>query len=304
MVDTESLTTFGRNLVRLEYRPVMMTVGPVTVLVGGVLLFPGTDHLAPPGVHLSAPLLALLAGTAIVAGVVKGVSGFGYALTTTPVFASVLDPTLVVVALAIPPWMINVFQVGETNTGPTFVRRNWTVLLAATVGAVVGVTLLARYSAGPIVPLLIGLLLLGYVVFELAKNFVTVDRTHHPAALTTTGLLEGVLLGTANLGPLLAPYYHTFLRDVDRYVGSLTAIYGTIFTVRLVYMFLGTDLLTPYRLWVGCVVALVGTVGVVAGTALRRLGIDEDRFARIVVGLLFVVALNLLNTALGSLNVW
>lgn len=304
MVDTESLRTFGRGLARLEYRPVMMTVGPLTVLAGSILLFPGVGNLAPPSVTLSVPLLALLAGTAVVAGVVKGVSGFGYALTTTPVFASVLDPTLVVVALAIPPWMINVFQVGETNTGPAFVRRNWAVLSAATVGAVVGVTLLARYSAGPIVPLLIGLLLLGYVAFELAKNFVTVDRTHHPAALATTGLLEGILLGTANLGPLLAPYYHTFLRDVDRYVGSLTAIYGTIFTVRLVYMFLGTELLTPYRLWVGCVVALVGIVGVVAGTALRRLGIDEDRFARIVVGLLFVVALNLLNTALGGLNVW
>ncbi|WP_254525646.1 sulfite exporter TauE/SafE family protein [Natrinema caseinilyticum] len=299
---TTDVEQFLANFFALRYREVMMVFATLAVAVASIVFFPGLDSVGK-GVQsdLSVELLAVFVLVAVVAGVVKGMIGFGYSLITTPIFASVIDPTVAVVVLAIPPWMINMFQIGETDTGRSFVREEWPLLLLAVVGAVIGVAALAAFSAGPVVPFVIGLVILGYVVFQVVRNFVTVREAHHPIALGTAGFLEGFLLAIANLGPLLPAYFHTFERDADRYIGGLSMVLGTIFTVRLVQMALFTDLLTTYRLWLGSVIAVVTIVGLLLGTFLRRLEIDERTFNWFVVGLLFVISLNIFRNTVPAL---
>lgn len=213
-LDAEQFVT---NLLDLQYREVMMVLATLAVVVGSFVFFPGVENVTK-GVrsNVSGGLLALFVVVAIVAGAVKGVIGFGYALITTPIFASVIDPTLAVVVLAIPPWMINVFQIGETDTGLTFVREEWALLLLAIVGSVVGVFFLAQFRTGPIVPFLIGLVIFAHVVFRVVQTFVTIQEAHHPVALSVAGFLEGFLLAATTLGPLLPAYFHTFERNVER----------------------------------------------------------------------------------------
>ena len=299
---TSDVEQFLTNVSEFRYREVMMVAATLAVIVASIVFFPGLEHIGK-GVQsdLSVELLALFVAVAIVAGVVKGMIGFGYSLITTPIFASVIDPTFAVVVLAIPPWMLNMFQIGETDTGREFVREEWPLLTLAVVGSVIGVAALAAFSAGPIVPFVIGLVILGYVVFQVVQNFVTVEEAHHPIALGSAGFLEGFLLAIANLGPLLPAYFHTFERDTERYIGGLSMVLGTIFTVRIVQMALFTDLLTTYRLWLGSVIAVVTIVGLLAGTYLRRLEIDEQRFNWFVVGLLFVIALNIFRNTVPAL---
>jgi uncharacterized membrane protein YfcA len=293
---------FVSNLRAFEYREVTMAFATLLVVAGSVVLFPGSENVTR-GLQsdVSGATLALFVVVAIVAGAVKGMIGFGYALIATPIFATVIDPTLAVVVLAIPPWMLNVFQIGETDTGLAFVREEWLLLALAVVGSVVGVVFLAEFSAGPIVPFLIGLVIFGYVVFQVVQNFVTVREAHHPFALSTAGFLEGFLLAVANLGPLLPAYFHTFERDVERYIGGLSMVLATIFTVRIVQMTFFTDLMTPYRLWLGCLVAVVTIVGLLLGTYLRRLEIDEAKFNWFVVALLLVIALNIFRNTIPPL---
>ena len=280
----------------------MMVAATLAVVVGSVVLFPGTENVTK-GLqsNVSAGLLALFVAVAVVAGAVKGMIGFGYALITTPIFATVIDPTLAVVVLAIPPWMINMFQIGETNTGLAFIREEWVLVGLAVVGSVVGVSFLAQFRTGPIVPFLIGVVILGYVVFQVVQNFVTIEGAHHPVALSVAGFLEGFLLAVANLGPLLPAYFHTFERDVDRYIGGLSMVLGIIFTIRILQMIFFTDLMTTYRLWLGSVIAVVTIVGLLLGTYLRRLEIDEEKFNWFVVGLLFVIALNIFRNTLPAI---
>jgi uncharacterized membrane protein YfcA len=293
---------FVTNLVDFQYREVVMAGATLTVLAGSIVFFPGMDNITK-GIQsdVSGGLLALFVVVAVVAGAVKGMIGFGYALITTPIFASVIDPTLAVAVLAIPPWMLNMFQVGETDTGLAFVREEWVLLAVAVLGTVIGVTFLARFRAGPIVPFLIGLVIFGYVLFQLVQNFVTVQEAHHPVALSTAGFLQGFLLAVANLGPLLPTYFHTFERDVERYIGGLSMVLGTIFTVRIVQMVVFTDLLTPYRLWLGSVIAVVTVAGLLIGTYLRHLEIDEAKFNWFVVALLFLISLNIFRNTVPAL---
>ncbi|AWB27410.1 sulfite exporter TauE/SafE family protein [Halococcoides cellulosivorans] len=293
---------FLGNLRSGAYREVTMTLATLAVIAGSIVFFPGRDGVTSGLQSEVTPgLLALFVVVAVLAGAIKGMIGFGYALITTPIFASVIDPTLAVVVLAIPPWMLNMYQIGETDTGLTFVREEWPLLALAVAGSVLGVIALAEFEAGPIVPFLIGVVILGYVVFQVGQNFVTVDRAHHPFALGTAGFLEGVLLAVANLGPLLPAYFHTFERDVERYIGGLSMVLGTIFTVRIVQMTLFTDLMTTYRLWLGSVIAVVTVVGLLIGTELRRLEIDQERFNWFVVGLLFVITLNIFRNTIPAL---
>ncbi|WP_254764378.1 sulfite exporter TauE/SafE family protein [Natrinema marinum] len=293
---------FVSNLRAFRYREVMMAVATLSVIAGSIVFFPGLENVGA-GIQsdVSLGLLAAFVLVAIVAGVVKGMIGFGYALITTPIFASVIDPTFAVVVLAIPPWMLNMFQIGETDTGLAFVRDEWLLVALAAVGTVLGVAFLAEFSTGPIVPFLIGLIIFGYVVFQLVQRFVTVEEAHHPVALGTAGFLEGFLLAVANLGPLLPVYFHTFERDAERYIGGLSMVLGTVFTIRIVQMALFTDLLTTYRLWLGSVIAVVTIVGLLLGTSLRRLEVDEDLFNRFVVGLLFLISLNIFRNTVPAL---
>jgi uncharacterized membrane protein YfcA len=293
---------FLTNLLDLRYREVMMAIATLAVVAGSVVFFPGMGNLTR-GLQsdVSAGLLVLFVLVAIGAGAVKGMIGFGYALITTPIFASVIDPTLAVVVLAIPPWMLNVFQIGETDTGIAFIREEWVLLGLAVVGSVIGVTFLSQFRTGPIVPFLIGVVILGYVAFQVLQNFVTVEEAHHPVALSVAGFLEGFLLAVANLGPLLPAYFHTFERDVERYIGGLSMVLLTIFTVRILQMAFFTDLLTTYRLWLGSVIAVVTIVGLLVGTYLRRLEIDEEKFNWFVVGLLFLITLNIFRNTVPAL---
>ncbi|MFB6165870.1 MAG: TSUP family transporter [Haloarculaceae archaeon] len=285
---------FLEHLRHLRYRELTMAIATLAVVAGAIVFFPGWEHVTA-GVQsdVTTQTLVLFVVVAVVAGAVKGMLGFGYALIATPIFASVVDPTLAVVVLAIPPWMLNVFQIGETNTGLSFVREEWLLVALAAVGAVVGVFFLSEFQTGPLVPFLIGLVLLGYVVFQVARNFVTVEKAHHPLGLSVAGFLEGFLLAASNLGPLLPAYFHTFERDTERYIGGLSMVLGTVFTVRILQMAFVTHQLTPYRIWLGSVIAVVTIVGLLAGTYLRRLDVDESKFDWFVVALLFVIALNI-----------
>jgi uncharacterized membrane protein YfcA len=293
---------FVSNVLQLQYREVMMVCATLAVVASSIVFFPGVDNLER-GVQsdLSAGLLGLFVIVAVIAGVVKGMVGFGYALITTPIFASVVDPTFAVVVLAIPPWMLNMFQIGETDTGREFIRAEWPLLVLAVLGTTIGVFFLSEFNAGPIVPFLIGLVIFTYVVFQVVQDFVTVERTHNPFALGTAGFLQGFLLAVANLGPLLPTYFHTFERDTERYIGGLSMVLGTIFTVRIVQMALFTDLLTTYRLWLGSVIAVVTIAGLLIGTYLRRVEVDEQKFNWFVVALLFVISLNIFRNTVPAL---
>jgi len=293
---------FVENLRQFRYRELLMALATLAVVAGTVVFFPGRGNLTA-GVQsaVTPELLALFVVVAIVAGAVKGMTGFGYALITTPIFASVIDPTMAVVVLAIPPWMLNVFQIGETDTGLEFVLEEWVLIVLAAVGAIVGVFFLSNFKAGPIVPFLIGLILLGYVVFQVVQNFVTVERAHHPLGLSVAGFAEGFLLAASNLGPLLPAYFHTFERDTERYIGGLSMVLGVIFTIRILQMALFTDLMTTYRLWLGCTIAVVTIVGLLIGTYLRRIEVDEETFNWFVVSLLFVITLNIFRNTIPAL---
>ncbi|MDQ2852512.1 MAG: sulfite exporter TauE/SafE family protein [Actinomycetota bacterium] len=279
------------------YRRTVMTLALLIVLVPAIALFPGTSHSAlTAGLHqgFTTTQLVIFLIVAVVAGAVKGLSGFGYALIATPLAAVLIDPSVAVVALAVPALMMNLFQVGETGTGWRYLRQYWPLAASALVGSAIGVFVLTRLPATPVLGLVIGVLLLGYVAWSVLRHAKPTARSAHPVALGIVGVAEGILLGAVNMGPLLPAYLHTFERDARRYIGGMSLVFTLVFAERITQM-LANGLMTLHLLWLGSVIALVTLVGLVAGTAIRRWGrVNPAVFSVVVLSLLTVTGVIML----------
>lgn len=274
---------------RPDYRRVMMTLAVLLVAVPAVVLFPGTDRAAlteglNPG--FTATDLTVFIVVALIAAAVKGLSGFGYALIATPLAAVLIDPAVAVIVLAVPSLVMNLFQVGETGTGWTYLKQHWPLVTAALVGSVIGVFILTAFPAKNALGLVIGLTLVTYVVWAVLRRGRPARGAAHPAALGTVGVAEGVLLGAVNMGPLLPAYLSLYERDARRYIGGMSLIFTLVFAERIGQMTL-TGTMTPQLVWLGSVISLVTLVGLAAGTALRRWGrVDAKVFQAVVLTLL------------------
>lgn len=295
-------STEARNRPWLSYRRVTMTVAVLLVAIPAIVLFPGVDHL---GDGLRAGVtgwnLLAFAVVAVLGAALKGISGFGYSLLVTPVAALIIDPTLAVVVLAIPPLMLNVFQVGETGTGRAYVRQNWALFAFGLLGSVVGVALLSTKPDQALLSVLVALILLAHITFQLTRRFATTPRAGHPALLSLVGAVQGFLLGAVNLGPVLPAYLQTFERNAQRYIGGMSLFFAVVIGERIVQMWL-QGILTEYRIWLGSTIALVTLLGLAMGTVIRRrFAIDKRRLDAIITVLLLATALNLLWKAVPQL---
>lgn len=280
-----------------DYRRTTMTLAVLLVLIPTIALFPGTSRDAlTDGLNDGFTITQLVSFIviAIVAAAVKGLSGFGYALIATPLAAVLIDPSVAVVVLGVPALVMNLFQVGETGTGREYLRRHWSLVLAALAGSALGVFILTRFPATRILGAVIGVVLISYVLWAVARRDKPAARTAHPAALGTVGVAEGVLLGAVNMGPLLPAYLHTFERDARRYIGGMSLVFTLVFAERIGQMS-ASGMMTPQLLWLGSVIGLVTLIGLGAGTALRRWGrVNQKVFSTVVLTLLAATGVTML----------
>lgn len=285
---------FAENFLRLRYREMTMTFAVLVAALVALGLFPGWKA-AVTGLQtqVTPAEFALFFLIAAIGGVVKGLIGFGFATIVTSVFALMIDPRIAVIVLTVPPWVLNLFQLGETDSGLAMLRREWPLIGLALVGSALGVFALAEIALDTHLLFLIGLLILGYVAFQILRGFVTIRKASHPAIRGGMGFATGLVMAITNVGILFPLYVHTFERDTEQYVGLMSIFFLFLLTERIVQMSL-MGLMTPYHLWLGSVIAIVTLVGLGIGSYLRRLKIDERRFNWLIIAILSMIALNML----------
>lgn len=179
---------------------------------------------------LSAAGLAVLL---VVAGVVNGLAGFGFAVLATMGLATVVDPATAVAFLILPMIAVNFTLVRELS--PTQLRRCgrrfWPLIGSALLGTVAGMVLLGAVPAGPLRGGL-GVLTLGFVATtQQAVPVPGVRRTREgcfvetPGAMAGVGTVSGLLFGGTNVGVQLV----AFLRGCDLEHGLFVGVIGLVF---------------------------------------------------------------------------
>ncbi|MFB6219601.1 MAG: sulfite exporter TauE/SafE family protein [Halobacteriaceae archaeon] len=218
------------------------------------------------------PATAAVLGIVFFGGFVKGVTGFGYAIASTAILATVLDPATAVVVMILPMLAANVSLLSELDREdvPDCVRRFWPYLGAAVVGTLLGMALL---DAIPKPALALGLGTFTGLYVLLTQPYRTLPgeawlrdrcfRTGTPAK-AALGLVSGVVFGASNIGVQVVAYLDSLSLDRQTFVGVLSMILVGVGSVRVAAAWsLG---LYDAR----GVLALSGLAGVVAGGRLRR----------------------------------
>ncbi|WP_418281380.1 sulfite exporter TauE/SafE family protein [Halorubrum sp. DTA98] len=255
---------------------------------------------------LTPSFLLAVALVVAVAGTVNGVAGFGFAVVGTMALATLLDPATAVVFMIVPILAANLSLVDELSGAElrSCGRRFAPLLVAATVGTLLGMVLLDRLPEAPL-RLGLGVVTLAFVavsqrVVPIAlPSSVTEPRfAESPGWMAAIGGVSGVLFGATNVGVQIVAYVRS--RDLSHgvFVGVVALVFLGVNGVRVVAagalgLYSGVTVAA-----VSVAAAVPAAAGVAVGKRLRpRLGACRRR--GLVFGLLTVIGVRLVLGGLG-----
>ncbi|MEX0603413.1 sulfite exporter TauE/SafE family protein [Marinobacter sp.] len=231
--------------------------------------------------------MLLVAGTFLLAGVVKGVIGLGLPTVSLALLSVALNLPTAMALLLVPSFFANLWQSAVGGNAKVILARLWPFLLMATATVWVGVMALTRLNPSLLTALL-GMLLVTYSVVNLGGIRLAIPARHEVWAGPLTGLVNGVLTGMT--GSFVVPGV-MFLQAIGLSRDVLIQAMGMLFmasTVALGLALQQSKILNAEQAILSIGAVLPAIVGMVAGQALRR-RLSEQRFRT-----MFFVALLLL----------
>lgn len=150
------------------------------------------------------PTLAALCGIVLGAAVVRGLTGFGFAILAVPLMGLVISPTEAVLLAIVLQMLIGPFGVGKA-LGHIDTRLVAGVAAGAMAGTPFGLLLLSR-TPPDVARLLIAAIAVGCFGIFMVKRAPTPSRA--PTHIAATGLAAGLLNGFAAMpGPPVILYF-------------------------------------------------------------------------------------------------
>ncbi len=257
-------------------------------------------------IELTPFFLGFLTIVVLAAGVVNGLSGFGFAAVGTMALASVLDPATAVVLMIIPILAANLTLVNELsqNQLTRCGRRFAPLIVACILGTIVGMAVLDRLPEAPL-RVGLGVVTLGFVVSRqqaIALPSVPFgsdpEGRERPVVMIAVGSVSGLLFGATNVGVQLVAYLRSLNLSHGLFVGVVAMVFVGINSIRVgaAGVFGLYPTLAVFGLSVAGAVPAVG--GVALGSRLRQ-RLSETVRRRLVLGLLSLIGIRLIFGGLG-----
>jgi hypothetical protein len=227
----------------------------------------------------SAEVVAMVLGTFLLAGLVKGIVGFGLPIVALAMLANTLGLKTAIGLIVVPGIVMNIWQATVGGAHKEIFARIWPMLILACVFVFVGVNLLAHADAR-LATGMFGVLLVLYTTYSLARAQITPPRAWEPWLTPLIGALSGIAFGLT--GSLLVPgviYLQALGFDRNMLVQSL----GITFMLMTSFLAvsLSTHDLLPVQLGLLSALALIpAALGMAVGQRLRR-RISEEMFRKI-----------------------
>lgn len=237
-------------------------------------------------------LLALIAFSFTLAGLVKGLIGLGLPLTAMGVLVLVMKPVEAAAILIVPSFAANVYQAIAGPHLGTLLRRFWPLLLGGAVATLAGTGWLANGDPSLAISILGGILVF-FALVTLARPGVFIPRSRTRWLNPIIGVLTGLVTATTGVSTVpIAPY----LQSLDLEPGELVQALGLFFTSATVA--LAINLTLSQALFFGSgwevAVALAATgFGMALGTVLRS-HISPPAFRKVFLIALFALGIYLI----------
>lgn len=186
-------------------------------------------------IDLSAPQIVIVAGTFLLAGLVKGVTGMGLPTVAMALLATVMPPVAAAALLIVPSFVTNVWQLAAGPSFAALARRLWPMMAGIVLGTVAGSWLLTHGSGGW-TSVGLGLALVVYAALSLAAWQLSVPTRLEPRLGPLVGLATGAVTGGTGVFVIPAvPYLQALGLDKEDLVQAL----GLSFTVSTVALAIG-----------------------------------------------------------------
>lgn len=231
--------------------------------------------------------IAMIAGTFLLAGAVKGVIGLGLPTVSLGLLTASLDLTTAMALLIVPSFVTNLWQAVAGGNGRAILLRLWPFLLMATTTVWLGATALTRVDLSLLSGLLGGLLV-TYAALNLAGVHIAIPAQREVWAGPLFGTANGILTGMT--GSFVVPGV-MFLQAIGLSRDMLVQAMGMLFiasTVALALALQGNSLLTTQLSLVSVSAVAPAVAGMAAGRRIRQ-RLSEDRFRQLFFIAIFVL---------------
>ena len=243
-------------------------------------------------------ILAVIVGTFLIAGTVKGVIGLGLPTVSLGLLTVATDLPTAMALLLVPSFVTNLWQATVGGNGREVLLRIWPFLVMATVSVWLGAIALTRADLR-LLSALLGGLLVTYAAVNLAGFRLAITARQEVWAGPLVGTANGILTGMT--GSFVVPGV-MFLQAIGLSRDMLIQAMGMLFTastLALAVALQGNQLLTAQLGTLSAAALLPAAAGMVFGQRIRQ-RLSEHLFRRVLfVALLILGAYIIGNAAIG-----
>lgn len=222
------------------------------------------------GAALTPKLVLLSIASIFIAAVLRGYTGFGFALAAVPLLSLFMDPTEAVpvaIGLQLAGSLLDFRQASKACDWPSL---RW-LMLGAVIGSPLGTLILSAISA-PAARLAISAITL-LAVFALQRGFALPDTPPRPLT-TVTGFFSGLFNGLAAMpGPPVVAYYMS-LPMPRRAARASLMVFFLMTSITATVSFVGVGLMTLHTVGLSLLGLPVMWLGTRLGELAFRRGND------------------------------
>ncbi|MDE0521380.1 MAG: sulfite exporter TauE/SafE family protein [Boseongicola sp.] len=234
---------------------------------------------------------------ALLAGVVKGMTGFGVPMILISGLGSFLSPELALAGMILSALVTNLFQAFRQGIRAAFqsVRTHWRYLATMLAFLILGSQIVLSIPAG-LLFLILGITITFFASLQLAGWRPQVSARHRRPTEIGTGAVAGFLGGlTGTWGAPTALYLTALGVPRTEHVRVQGAVYGTG-ALMLTLAHLQSGVLSGVGLNLSIVLVVPALAGVAVGVAVQD-RLDQERFRTVILALLVLAGLNLVRRA-------
>lgn len=240
--------------------------------------------------------VALVLGTFLLAGFIKGVIGMGLPVVALAFLGSTVGVREALTIMLIPGIATNTWQAVAGPALRPLALRLWSFLAAACIGIWLGVGVMAGARSETMVTVL-GVTLCAYCAVAFLRARLPPPGPREPWMSPLMGGLGGVMFGMT--GIIIVPgilYLQTLGLKRDVFVQALGLIFVAV-NVALGTSLTGRGLMSQDLVLMSLAALAPTAAGLVLGQRYRH-HVSEERFRRIFLAALFVIGLDMLRRSL------
>lgn len=242
--------------------------------------------------------LVVIAGSFLLAGLIKGVIGVGTPLVVLPIGSLLLPPTVVMSFLIVPIIAANAYQLFTSDLYREAFSRYWPAATAQLIAATVTSQLLVMFDPESM-KLVLGIAICVFGLMQIIKVRLEISEGIERRVQVGVGTVAGGIGGVTGIhGPLLMVMLFTLKASKDMFVTAM-AMFFLVSYLPLFSTLTFASILGWQELFISLAVTVPLILGVRFGERFRG-RVSQELFRKLIGGVLIIMGINLVWITLGA----